>query len=221
MESRRARIYVMVIVSTVFYCGLPKLFGALTISDGQIHNIDYRISDSLWVDFLAPGIQTTVNLLDGSRIDYMLEAYEDSRVNFVGEHLGRMGLRAYDRSQAQIYAGWVGRAIQAWDNTKVDMSGGIFFAELASGNLAVITVHGSDFAVDGEPVGYGELRSVLGGYPYDDPVRHLTGTLANGEPIDNDFHIGNDATIVLVPEPATLFLLGLGGLDLLRKRRML
>lgn len=99
------------------------------------------------------------------------------------------------------------------------MSGGTFFAELASANSAVITVHGSDFAVDGEPVGYGELRSVLGGYPYDDPVRHLTGTLANGELIDNDFYIGNDARIVLVPEPATLVLLGFGGMALLRRRR--
>lgn len=105
MKSIKARIYVMVIVSTVFHCGLPKLFGALTIADGQIHNIDYYISDSLWVDYQAPGIQTTVNFLDSSRIDYWLEAYEDSRINLIGEHLGRFGLRAYDRSQTQIYAG--------------------------------------------------------------------------------------------------------------------
>jgi len=47
----------------------------------------------------------------------------------------------------------------------------------------------------------------------------LTGTLLSGDPINNQFRIGNNAKIVLVPEPATIVLLGLGGLALLRRRR--
>ena len=90
--------------------------------------------------------------------------------------------------------------------------------ELVSGNSAILTVHGSNFAVDRQPSGYGELTSILGGYSYDEPVRHLTGTLANGEPIDNDFYIGYDAKIILIPEPATLLLLGFGAV-MVRKRR--
>lgn len=218
MKSRRARICIMVIVSLVLCSGLPKLFGAIILSDGQIHNIDYRISDSLWIDYQAPGIQTTVNLLDGSRIDYWLEPYGDSRVNIIGAYSGRLGLRAYDRSQVEISAGWMGDYLQAWDNTRIDMFGGSMLGELVSGNSAILTVHGSNFAIDGQPFGYGELTSMLGGYSYDEPVRHLTGTLANGETIDNDFYIGHDAQIVLIPEPATLLLLALGAVMLRRKR---
>ena len=66
----------------------------------------------------------------------------------------------------------------------------------------VISIHGSDFAVDGVPFGYGELTSILGGSPWDEPNRNLTGTLASGEPINNGFYIGYDAKIVLVPAPA-------------------
>jgi len=40
----------------------------------------------------------------------------------------------------------------------------------------------------------------------------MTGTLASGDIINNQFRIGNTAKIVLIPEPATFLLLGLGGL---------
>jgi len=47
----------------------------------------------------------------------------------------------------------------------------------------------------------------------------LTGTLDNGDPLDNEFYIYAGSRIALVLEPATLSLLALGGLALLRRRR--
>jgi hypothetical protein len=84
-----------------------------------------------------------------------------------------------------------------------------------------IKIFGSDFAVDGKPLGYGELTSILSGNPLDEPFRHLTGTLLSRELIDNDFRIGYNARIVLIPEPASAVMLGLGSiyLTLPRKRR--
>jgi hypothetical protein len=41
--------------------------------------------------------------------------------------------------------------------------------------------------------------------------------LTNGDPINNDFYIATNASIVLVPEPATLLLLGLGAVMLRKK----
>jgi len=85
---------------------------------------------------------------------------------------------------------------------------------------SLIQIFGYDFSVDGQPFSYGELTSILGGDPYDEPFRHLTGTLLSGEAIDCDFRIGDDAKIILaIPEPATVLLLGLGGLALRRKCR--
>jgi len=84
--------------------------------------------------------------------------------------------------------------------------------------IGTIEIYGFDFAVDGQPFGYGELTSIFGGSYVSETRRHLTGTLLSGELIDNDFYIGGSASIVLTPEPATVLLLGLGGLAL-RKRR--
>jgi len=82
-----------------------------------------------------------------------------------------------------------------------------------------LTIDGSDFAVDGTDVGYIELSSILGGFYAEEPNRRLTGTLRNGDPLNSKFRIGSSAKIVLVPEPATLLLIGLGGLMLSRRRQ--
>ncbi|MBL7146517.1 MAG: PEP-CTERM sorting domain-containing protein [Phycisphaerae bacterium] len=77
---------------------------------------------------------------------------------------------------------------------------------------AFLTISGSDFAIDGTPVSYGT-------YTIDDYANgQITGTLLNGDIIDTPFSIGQSSSIVLIPEPATLVLLALGGLAL-RKRK--
>jgi len=84
---------------------------------------------------------------------------------------------------------------------------------------SMIQIFGSDFAVDGLAVGYGEITNILGGDPWDEPYRRLTGTLLSGELIDTGFYIGHDARIILIPEPATITLLGIGGLVLRKRHR--
>ena len=61
--------------------------------------------------------------------------------------------------------------------------------------------------IDGIPADYGQITA---------PSGTLTGMLSSGEPISTDFCIYDDASIVLVPEPATVLLLTFGVL-LLRK----
>ncbi len=40
---------------------------------------------------------------------------------------------------------------------------------------------GSNFTIDGNPVGFGEITSILGGNCYNEPYRRIIGTLANDD----------------------------------------
>ena len=157
-----------------------------------------------------------------------------SQVTVTGGAIGR--LDAWGSSQATVSGGAIEK-IYARDAGRVAVTGGIVDHYVVSGNSqitisggllteyfrlqdnAVLTMDGSDFAVDGTPVGYIELATILGGWFLDEPHRRLTGTLLNGDSLDSDFQIGHSAKIILVPEPATILLLGFGGLALVRGRR--
>jgi hypothetical protein len=233
------------------------VLAVVDFNDGGIYNIDYQITENVRVDYEAPGMQTTVNLLDGGILDSrnFLAAYENSYVNILGGILGG-GVYAYGSSRVDVSAGTIWHDFWAYDssqiaisggqliydlkvynnshvvfsggqllggmhvsdNCQVDILGGYISSELHFWYSAIVTIHGSNFAVDGQAFGYGELTSILGGSTGYEPDRRLTGTLASGEPIDNFFYIGHDAKIILVPEPVTLLMLALGAV-MARKRR--
>ncbi len=156
-----------------------------------------------------------VTISDGS-IGERLYARASSQVTMSGGSVVGW-LWAYGNSQVTISGGSIRDYLDASSSSQVTMSGGRVGRYLIADHDAILTLHGSDFALDGEALGYGELTSLLGGFAWDEPRRHLTGILASGESIDNVFLVGHDARIVLVPEPAAVLLLGLGGLMLLHR----
>jgi parallel beta-helix repeat protein len=255
-KSKISPIVVVVLFVMASLAGSP-LLATTYFNDGQVHNIDYEVEDHVFVDYQAPGMQTTVNMLGGGLITASLRGYEDSRMNILGGAI-ELDVGAYDRSQLHmsrasvgwsmwIYGGtqanisggsigygmWVADSsqvhisggsigerlggygssegeirsltavfgLEAYGASQVEISGGLINDKFALDDSALITIHGSDFAVDGEPFGYGELTSINGGYWRSEPPRHLTGSLANGQPIDNDFYIGHEARMILVYHP--------------------
>lgn len=244
-------------VVAVFILVSGQGFGWVQFKDGGVHNITTIINDDVWVDYLAPGMQTTVNILDGGSISssYDLQGYNESRMNITGGSVG--WLTAYDNSQATI-DGTVNHDLRTLGNSRVTLSGGMVEGWLWAGDNSQVTISGgsvmnaplwaysnsqitmsggsvpqfvmednvkaiiigSNFLLDGEPVGYGyEIKSVLGGSVNDEPYRRITGILANGDVLNTQFLIGSYGSITLIPEPATLSLLALGAFLAGRKRK--
>ena len=155
--------------------------------------------------------------ISGGLISRILWAKENSRVT-VSNGLINVFLSARQSSHVTFSGGTINEYLAAFENSQVTVSGGSI-GEIGVDDSALLTIEGSDFAIDGIPVGYVTLTSIYG-WPYDsEPYRHLTGTLASGELLDNNFRIGGGASIVLTPEPCTLVLLGIGGLLMRSKRR--
>lgn len=162
------------------------------------HIIDYKIEDELARVgganvTLAPGGIVTNIFLDAGNLTIS-----------GGEVLGWVGS---DCETCFITAGtiWGGVGSSDWGNN-VEISGGIIHGNLQAGDSATITIKGTGFNYN-----YGRIPLESG---------HLTGTLANGDPISVDFFLSEanpNGIILAIPEPTTIAMLGLGGLIYLRE----
>ncbi len=198
----------------------------LNISGGMIGGDLLAWHDSQ-INISGGTIDGRLAALDNSQVDifggtiYFLVASYTSQVDIFGGTIGGSLLVWHD-SQINISGGTIDGDLAALDNSQVDIFGGTIGGDLFLNNNSILTINGLDFAVDGQTFGYGELSSILNDSYWNEPSRHLTGRLANGDLFDNDFYIGYNASIVLVsepvPEPATIFLLSLGMLFLRRKK---
>jgi hypothetical protein len=103
-------------------------------------------------------------------------------------------------------------------NSTLTMLDGTVGGDFQLRESGVLLLDGFDFAIDGVAVDYGDITSMLGGRLPHEPFRTLTGTLQSGDIINNQFRIGDDAQITLVPEPCTMLLFIFGGIILRRNR---
>jgi hypothetical protein len=260
----------LIFISIVLFAAQSG-FAVIEFKDGGTHNIDYAISQTIWVDYQSPGLQTNVNVVSGGNVGGQLFGYSDSKLNIYGGYAFRpeiyenselsisggsfQDVYARDNSLLKISGGTQSGTgmLYTYNNNQTSISGGKLYglyasnnssAELSGGSLSFIIaiantsltisggsfnsitanennrtiIKGSNFAIDGNPVGYSQLTSVYGGTANNEPIRHLTGILENGDTLDASFWIGYTSSITLVPEPGTIGMLALGGV-LLRGRK--
>jgi len=204
--------------------------------DGQTHNIDYQIGAEVEIDRNTPERYTTLNLVANGSITYDITGFCDSRINVIGGTARNVFV--WGNCDCSMSAGYAAALVVA-DDGIITFTGGqteqIIGYEtghmlVSGGHLGALRIQegshaiieGFGFAVDGFPF-EGELLSINKlGYS-SDPIRRITGTLANGDTLNADFQIGNSAYIALntVPEPTTAGLLisGLAVLLLRHHRR--
>ena len=191
---------------------------------------------------------STLNLLEGAMFlssDYPSwnRLYDSSTLNVyeraqMGGGSGA-GIDMYDSSTLNIYGGTLWLFLQTYDSSTVNLYGGIIDSmSIGFGGNSILNVYAGyvsawvgDIQVEQTATvniyGYGFEYNPYGKWMLPIPegedgrwVSELTGYSFEGDPIDL-WGLPDPAThdnINLIPEPMTLFLLGLGSLGLLRIR---
>lgn len=194
---------------TLVVCEDPGAPTVVEIAEGGV------VGDSLLVN------GTSAVLVSGGSIPRNPEGIPDAPVRVLGAdgsatvtitggHVGALVL--FGSSAATVSGGSVTTADVSGSLT---VRGGILGSILAYGG-GTVRIFGSGFAIDGVPAGLGEVEPAMGA---------LTGTLLSRDPLDLVFsRVGfgefpPGGILILVPEPSTALLagLGLGVLSVLRR----
>jgi hypothetical protein len=142
------------------------------------------------VNSLHASGMSTVHLI-GSR-GHFWAAWDSSTVNITGGHVEF--LQSNNTSLINILSGDFDPSARG--ASRINIFGGMIgslSAGFSESDTSMIVVHGSGFNYP--------LGRIL------DPAGTLTGTLANGDPINADFQIMGASSILLVPEPGSLTIL--------------
>lgn len=236
--------FFLLTVLAVLSVNSKLLAATVYIDDGASHTINdstYQ-NDLLWLDYYTantPG--THVELVDGGTVRMFLPfnnssiminggivdgsnvAIDTQGDNIVTINGGTMtgDIASNNNSRIFVNGGFI-EDLFAYDTGIVEVSGGLIGGVFGVFDNGTIYLNGNDFSVDGIELSQGDKLRDYGTLSNQYYTGVITGTLSNGSALNNTFYIQGwgmgTSDIVIVPEPATLLLLGLGGLMLRKKR---
>lgn len=177
-------------------------------------NTIFTLSGGLIGEYLNAQGNSYVTISDGA-IGNWLSIMDNSRVDVTGGLIGS-GIDTQNNSWLTISGGMVGDGLSASHNSRITISGGSVAGPLSVYNNSLVTISGGFrgdlMTVDdnGQVIIMGsDFNFALGRITETEGT--LTGTLQNGDSINFDFHLYSiNSSITLIPEPATLLLLGIG-----------
>ncbi len=206
---------------------------SITIADGSV---------GLW---LSAKENATV-IMNGGSIGGNLEASDNGTITMTGGTVGEWFtasgnstitmdggsvagyLYASGNGNITMNGGTVSGWLRAFNDSIITMTGGSVTGRLTAWENATIYLEGSNFKVNDTSLQYGDKLSdfaTLGNNGYEDYYYGtITGTLTDGSTLNNRFDIFNIAPfpgtgdIIIIPEPCTFLLLGLG-VSMLRIKR--
>lgn len=210
-------------------------FIALSAGESYTLNDNTYSSDNL---FVYGQLNSILNITSGASIDYIYTS-QNFTVNMKDGSINRLLAigPTINFSGGSIENAWI------YGTSKVIISGGSISGAISSGGHATIYLEGDNFKVNGQSVSYGDKLSKYGtsitvtGTTESDTGTikgtwagkyiNITGTLADGSPLNTNFYFvaavidnkltATESEVIIVPEPAAIALLSIGGL-LLRRR---
>lgn len=201
----KVKQFFMCIVVAVMSFGISAN-GAVEFNSGEYEPVNYNIYDTISIDDVnpdfAPDPGTHLDLLHEGTITGAVYSYNNTQFTLNGGSVyGR--LFAHDNSFFDLKEG-------SWNYS----DGNIFFVYENS----IVNLYGTNFTVNEQTVAPGDSLKDYVEFNGTFYRGSLEGELLNGSAISGDFFIYNNADMVFIPEPATLSLLTLGGLALIRKK---
>lgn len=157
-------------------------------------------------------------IMENGSVNKYFDVSDNSSAIIYGGSIGNR-LDVSGGARATVYNAVISR-LGATQSGNIEFWDGSVSWQIYAGHSATITLHGTDFTLDGIPIGQTTITSIYNGLYYNEPVRRLVGHTRTGGTIAADLYIGGSAKVIIasIPEPCTLLLLAVGGM-LIRKRQ--
>jgi len=203
------RIAVRIIVLLGFGFAAGPADAVIIFNDGGLHEISTGVYEDMRIYDGPSGEPTLVRLLAGAETQD-IDVFQNSRFEMTAGEIEDGTLILFDHSEGAISGGRVSDdMMRTFDFSRLIITGGDIGPGFMSYGNSEVLIHGSNFQIDGVPVGYGPVPVLMG---------FLTGDLLDGQ-INCSFAILDNSSVTLVPEPASTIMLALGGVALILRRR--